>query len=60
MTSDSAAPKRLGVFERYLTLWVGLCMVVGVSIGKFLPGLTGAVRRLELGKGARSTWRSRS
>jgi ACR3 family arsenite transporter len=26
--------KRLNLFERYLTLWVGLCMVLGVSFGK--------------------------
>jgi ACR3 family arsenite transporter len=50
MTTGPAAPKRLGAFERYLTLWVFLCMVAGVSIGKLLPGLTGAVRRFELGE----------
>ena len=27
----------IGFFEKYLTLWVILCMVVGVLIGKFLP-----------------------
>jgi len=27
----------MGFFERYLTVWVVLCMVVGVFIGKFLP-----------------------
>ena len=27
----------IGFFERYLTLWVALCMVVGILIGKFLP-----------------------
>lgn len=27
----------LGIFERYLTLWVALCIVVGVLIGQFLP-----------------------
>lgn len=27
----------LGFFERYLTLWVALCIVVGVGIGQFLP-----------------------
>lgn len=27
----------IGFFERYLTIWVVLCMVVGVLIGKFLP-----------------------
>jgi ACR3 family arsenite transporter len=29
-----AGSKRLNLFERYLTLWVGLCMVLGLSLGK--------------------------
>ncbi|GGM23641.1 arsenical-resistance protein [Paraliobacillus quinghaiensis] len=29
----------MSFFERYLTVWVLLCMVVGVLIGKFLPGI---------------------
>ena len=41
--------RRLNVFERYLTLWVGLCMVAGVALGKLLPGLTAALRRMEFG-----------
>ncbi|MEF3419293.1 arsenical-resistance protein, partial [Escherichia coli] len=27
----------LGVFEKYLTVWVALCIVVGVLIGVYLP-----------------------
>ncbi len=50
--SEASAPKRLNVFERYLTLWVALCMVAGVTIGKLLPGLTGAIRGLEFGEGS--------
>ena len=30
-------PKRLGIFERYLSLWVGICMVIGVIIGQAAP-----------------------
>jgi len=29
----------IGFFEKYLTLWVVLCMVVGVLIGKFFPAV---------------------
>ena len=46
------AKKRLSFFERYLTLWVGACMVVGVLLGKLLPGATNVVRGLEFGQGS--------
>jgi ACR3 family arsenite transporter len=29
----------LGIFERYLTLWVALCIVVGVALGQAAPGV---------------------
>lgn len=45
-----APPKRLNLFERYLTVWVALCMVAGVLIGKALPGLVAAVRSMESGE----------
>jgi ACR3 family arsenite transporter len=32
--------KRLNFFERYLTLWVTLCIIGGISLGKFAPGLS--------------------
>jgi ACR3 family arsenite transporter len=48
----STAAKRMNVFERYLTVWVAACMVVGVAIGKLFPGLTGAVRGMEFGSGS--------
>ena len=44
--------KRLNLFERYLTLWVAVCMVVGVAIGKLAPELTDALRKLEFGQGS--------
>jgi ACR3 family arsenite transporter len=46
------AKKRLNLFERYLTLWVAVCMVVGVLLGKLLPGATNVLRRLEFGEGS--------
>jgi ACR3 family arsenite transporter len=45
-------PKRLNVFERYLTVWVALCMLVGVVLGRTLPGLTDGLRKLEFGSGS--------
>lgn len=50
--SEAVAKKRLNVFERYLTLWVVLCMGAGIALGKLFPGFTDAVRRLEFGEGS--------
>ncbi|ACB76947.1 ACR3 family arsenite efflux transporter [Opitutus terrae] len=47
---STLAPKRLDFFERYLSLWVLGCMVVGVTIGKLLPNLTGTLSRWEFGR----------
>jgi len=37
----SQAPRRaaMGTFERYLTLWVALCIVAGIALGAALPGV---------------------
>ena len=45
-------PKRLNLFERFLSVWVAACMLAGVAAGKLLPSLTGALRRLEFGSGS--------
>jgi ACR3 family arsenite transporter len=50
--AEATETRRLNVFERYLTLWVALCMLVGIGLGKLLPGLTDALRRLEFGGGS--------
>ena len=36
--SPTAERKMTNLFERYLTLWVGLCIVGGVALGKIAPG----------------------
>lgn len=36
---EDADRRSMGFFERYLTLWVGLCIVAGIVLGKFAPGL---------------------
>jgi len=43
-----AQPKRLSVFDRYLTVWVALCMFLGVLIGKAMPGPVAALRGMEI------------
>jgi len=45
-------PKRLSFFERYLTLWVAVCMAVGVLAGKLLPEMVARLRALEFGHGS--------
>ncbi len=42
----------MNVFERYLSGWVALCMVLGVVVGKAFPELVGVLRRLEFGEGS--------
>ncbi len=49
MGADAQPTKRLSLFERYLTLWVALCMVVGVLLGKAAPEFIGALRDMEFG-----------
>ena len=38
----------MSVFERYLTVWVLLCMVVGVAIGHFLPAVPAFLATLQV------------
>lgn len=37
----------IGFFEKYLTLWVALCMVIGVMIGRFIPAIPQFLGRFE-------------
>ncbi|RMF73653.1 MAG: arsenical-resistance protein, partial [Acidobacteria bacterium] len=34
--------RKMNIFGRYLSLWVAVCMVVGVLLGRAFPGLTDA------------------
>ena len=40
----------ISVFQKYLTVWVILCMVIGVLIGKFLPQIPDFLNRFEYAK----------
>lgn len=48
-----ASEKRLNLFERYLSIWVGLCMVIGVALGTWVPESVDALRGTEFGEGSR-------
>ena len=39
------ATKRLNPFERYLSLWVGLCMIAGVALGVLAPSAMAGLRQ---------------
>ncbi len=45
-------PKRLNLFERYLTVWVGLCMVAGIILGQSAPATVTLLRSMEFGQGS--------
>ncbi len=37
----------ISFFEKYLSVWVALCIVAGVAIGKFLPIMPEFLSRFE-------------
>jgi len=42
----------MGFFERYLSIWVALCMGAGILLGSFAPGIAAALRDIEIGEGS--------
>ncbi len=49
-TTSTQAPNstHMNVFERYLTVWVFLCIVAGIVLGQLFPALFQAVGRMEI------------
>ena len=45
--AEEAKSNDLGFFERYLTLWVGICIVIGVMIGRFWPAFPNTLSQWE-------------
>jgi len=48
--APAPAAQALGSFERWLTLWVFLCIVAGVALGQWLPGVFELLGRLEVAR----------
>ncbi len=48
--AGAPVPAPMSVFERYLTVWVLLCIVVGIALGQLLPSVFQAVGRMEIAK----------
>ncbi|BBI51907.1 hypothetical protein HORIV_43280 [Vreelandella olivaria] len=48
---DNASPSTaegMGAFERYLSLWVALAIVVGILVGQFIPAVPETLSRFEV------------
>ena len=43
------APKRLSTLDRWLPLWIGLAMVLGLLVGRFVPTVAEVLAHLEVG-----------
>ena len=52
LSAAPPAPKRLACFERYLSLWVLLCMLAGVGLGRALPRATAVLSGLQFSQGS--------
>ncbi len=50
VTAKKSVGAEMGFFERYLTLWVFLCIVIGISLGHFLPTTFHAIGDMEIAK----------
>ena len=46
MNKSAGVP--MSVFERYLTVWVFLCIAAGIALGQFLPSLFQAIGRMDI------------
>lgn len=47
-TAKKSAGQTMGFFERYLTLWVTLCIIAGIGLGHLIPQVFQTVGRLEI------------
>ncbi len=47
VTAKKVAGASMSVFERYLTVWVFLCIIAGITLGHFLPGIFQSIGRIE-------------
>ena len=48
MNLNMKVGRDLSIFEKYLTVWVGLCIIIGVGLGNFAPGISTALDGLSV------------
>ncbi|PWG65115.1 ACR3 family arsenite efflux transporter [Sediminicurvatus halobius] len=46
---SEAVGKRMGLLDRYLTLWILLAMLAGVALGRLVPSIADLINRMEVG-----------
>ncbi|QUB43014.1 ACR3 family arsenite efflux transporter [Porphyromonas sp. oral taxon 275] len=39
--------QRIGFFEKYLTIWVALCIIIGIAVGQWLPAIPQTLSKFE-------------
>ncbi|RXI98351.1 arsenical-resistance protein [Anaerobacillus alkaliphilus] len=47
MSSEAKEKKGIGFFERYLTVWVAICIIMGLAIGQWLPAVPETLAKFE-------------
>lgn len=47
---DNTKITNISFFQKYLSVWVILCMIIGILIGKFLPGIPAVLNQFEYAK----------
>lgn len=40
----------IGFFERYLTAWVGICIIIGITLGQLMPDVFKSIGAMEIAK----------
>jgi ACR3 family arsenite transporter len=50
VTAKRATGAPMSVFERYLTLWVFICILVGIGVGQVFPQVFQAIGRMEIAR----------
>lgn len=46
--TEISLKKTMSVFERYLTVWVFICIITGIALGQFLPDIFQTIGRMEI------------
>jgi ACR3 family arsenite transporter len=47
-TTKAKPPQKLGIFQSYLTVWVFLCIIVGIGLGRSFPGVAVALDAMSI------------